>query len=81
MGLMDALFGERDYEPEPEYGHPQEPPPEVEETCRGCGGEGTLECDTCEGAGVDDDGETCDECTGIGHEECEQCDGEGTVLV
>jgi hypothetical protein len=55
--------------------------------CDECGGGNKIFCPTCDGDGVDDEGEECKECNGDGEDycsfcddgyiECEYCDGDG----
>lgn len=52
-------------------------------TCDECGGEGSLECDTCDGSGAECQacgrGE-CETCGGSGFcDKCEACDGTGEI--
>lgn len=42
--------------------------------CEDCGGEGYIECSTCDGSGTG----FCDECGGDGKMDCDVCDGKGT---
>jgi hypothetical protein len=55
------------------------------ETCDDCGGDGTVECGTCGGAGEQEveqgEGMTeCEDCSGTGTVECESCSGTGESL-
>lgn len=41
--------------------------------CTTCNDLGTVDCDYCEGSGMDEDGELCDSCEGEGQVDCQDC--------
>lgn len=52
--------------------------------CESCNGEGTIECDECDGGYTEcptcgSNDMTCEECSGDGVITCGECDGSGEV--
>ena len=47
--------------------------------CPVCEGGGWIECDWCEGDGVNDDGTVCEGCEGDEGWPCDECNGTGQV--
>lgn len=41
--------------------------------CKECLDTGEIDCEECEGPGMDDDGDECPQCGGLGNVECEFC--------
>ena len=41
--------------------------------CDYCESTEVVDCDDCDGSGMDDDGDCCDACAGVGEVECSWC--------